>query len=309
MKTQGIHVATLLSFFTFACGGSGIDGDTELETLVMTVSGMEPLAGGTHYEIWAIIDDAPVPVGKFDVDFAGTVLDLEDQPITDAEFFTNRDLTAASRFVVTIESDGDSDPIPSNTKYLAGTLDRTSASLTVSEAIGTGFEQAAGQYILATPTDGDFNKGMGPDNETSGIWFLDLTSANGPKPGLSLPELPAGWVYEGWVVVNEEVLSTGKFTKVDENDYDAPFQAVNPGGPEVPGEDFLVNAPGTLQFPLPITNGTAVISVEPAPDDSANPFTLKPLVGMIPADLADHVSYPMQQNLDNLPTLQVQLLP
>jgi len=37
----------------------------------------------------------------------------------------------------------------------------------------------------------------------------------------------------------------------------------------------------------------AVISVEPAPDDSPAPFTLKPLTRAIPANAADHVAFSM----------------
>ena len=64
-----------------------------------------------------------------------------------------------------------------------------------------------------------------------------------------------------------------------------------------PGEDFLMNAPSGLTFPVDIAGGTAVISVEPHPDNSPNPFTLKPLVHNIPASAVDHTVYDMGQNL------------
>ena len=64
-----------------------------------------------------------------------------------------------------------------------------------------------------------------------------------------------------------------------------------------PGEDFLMNAPTGLSFPTDIAGGTAVISVEPYPDNSPNPFTLKPLVHNIPASAKDHMVYDMGQNL------------
>ena len=67
--------------------------------------------------------------------------------------------------------------------------------------------------------------------------------------------------------------------------------AVLKPGPPFPGEDYLVNAPMGLTFPTNLAGGTAVISIEPDPDNSPNPFTLKPLVKMIPADAADHVTY------------------
>ena len=46
----------------------------------------------------------------------------------------------------------------------------------------------------------------------------------------------------------------------------------------------------------------SVISVEPSPDDSAAPFTLKPLVGMIPGDATDRVTYSLENEADGFPT-------
>ena len=45
-----------------------------------------------------------------------------------------------------------------------------------------------------------------------------------------------------------------------------------------------------------------MISVEPVPDDSPAPFTLKPLVGPIPTGASDHTPYAMSQNTASLPT-------
>jgi len=44
---------------------------------------------------------------------------------------------------------------------------------------------------------------------------------------------------------------------------------------------------------------TAVISIEPDPDNSASPFLLKPLVGGIPSNAMDHVTYMMNSNVAN----------
>ena len=73
-------------------------------------------------------------------------------------------------------------------------------------------------------------------------------------------------------------------------------------GPPFPGEDFLVSAPMGLTFPTDIAGGTGVISIEPDPDNSPNPFTLKPLVGNIPATAIDHTNYNMNANLSSFPT-------
>jgi hypothetical protein len=161
-------------------------------------------------------------------------------------------------------------------------------------ALDDDFASASGVYILATPTDG-------PDtNENSGLWFLDLSSGS-PDVGLELPVLPEGWVYEGWAVINGMPVSSGRFTAADEIDFDDPFSGTE-GGPPFPGEDYLNNAPAGLSFPTDLAGGTAVVSVEPSPDNSPAPFTLKPLAGAIPGDAIDHETYQLESGANNFPT-------
>ncbi len=160
--------------------------------------------------------------------------------------------------------------------------------------LGNDFMSAAGKYILATPTDG------AETNEKSGIWFLSLASGS-PAVGLTLPTLPAGWKYEGWVVTGGKPVTTGKFTAVDMVDESDPFSSTMPG-PPFPGEDYLVNAPSGLTFPTDLSGGTAVISIEPEPDNSPAPFVLKPLVAAIPDPAMDHTTYDLTKNLSSFPT-------
>ena len=133
-------------------------------------------------------------------------------------------------------------------------------------------------------------------NENSGIWFLSLASGS-PTAGLNLPTLPAGWVYEGWAVTGGQPVTTGPFTAVDMADLAAPFSGPT-AGPPFPGEDFLVNAPAGLAFPTDLAGGLAVISIEPEPDDSPAPYTLKPLMGGIDATAVDHVTYSIPNMAD-----------
>ena len=163
-----------------------------------------------------------------------------------------------------------------------------------SAALGTNFSTAAGVYILATPTDG------ADTNENSGIWFLDLSTGS-PAVGLDLPVWPDGWVYEGWAVIDGVPVSSGRFTEVDTVDQDDPFSGTE-GGPPFPGEDYLFNAPSGLSFPTDLSGATGVISVEPSPDDSPAPFTLKPLVAQISADATDHTTYQLGNNATGLPS-------
>ncbi len=57
-----------------------------------------------------------------------------------------------------------------------------------------------------------------------------------------------------------------------------------------------MNAPSGLTFPTTLFGGKGVISVEPAPDDSPAPFTLKPLTRALPANAAAHVAFSMALN-------------
>ncbi len=264
---------------------------TNNATVEFSISGLEDLGNDYVYEGWLIVDGSAISTGTFSVDANGG--------LSENSFSLTKDqVDNASTYVLTIEPSPDNDPAPSSVHVLAGDFSGNSANLTIDHpaALGNDFTSSAGKYILATPTDGAEN------NELSGIWFLDL-STGAPTTGLSLPTLPDGWAYEGWAVIEGVPVSTGTFTDVNGMDAAAPYSGPM-GGPPFPGEDFITNAPGNLSFPTSLAGGTAVISIEPVPDNSVAPFTLKPLVSSISASANDHVTFTMGQNLD-FPTGQV----
>ncbi len=265
------------------------------QTLSLSLTGVQPLANGFHYEGWAMINGSPVATGKFNVNASGALVTLNGNVIANGDFQTGKDLSGSTAIVITIEPSGDTDAVPAATKYLGGNISGASANLTVAHAaaLNNTFSTAAGKYVLATPTDGDGN------NEKSGIWFLELPPP--PKQGLQLPALPAGWAYEGWAVINGTPVTTGRFTNAAAADLSAPFSGPQ-GAPPFPGEDFLKNAPAGLTFPTNLSGGAAVISIEPEPDDSPAPFTLKPLVGSIPANAADHFTYALDNKASGFPS-------
>lgn len=244
--------------------------------LTLDISGLEDLGSDYKYEGWVIVNGTPVSTGVFTVD---------DQGVLSKTSFSveSNVLASATKFVLSIEPAIDSDPAPAATKLLVGDFSNNSASLSSTGIVGD-FSNSKGKYILATPTDGENN------NEFSGVWFLDLTSGS-PTAGLTLPTLSAGWKYEGWTVMNGIPLSTGTFTAVDSADDNAAtstFKGDLNNGPGYPGEDFIQNAPVGLTFPTDLKGSTIVISVEPSPDNSSAPFTLKPLAHKIPTDANHH---------------------
>ncbi|MEM7323858.1 MAG: anti-sigma factor [Actinomycetota bacterium] len=246
--------------------------------LNISFSGLEPLGDDFEYEVWTIVDGAPVTGGIFDIDDDGAVEITSDQ-----DHLYGHD--GATAVVISIEPAIDDDPAPADTKVLGGEIAADGGfDLTIDHpaALGTDFADAAGSFILGTPTDDP------EGNELSGVWFL---SVPGPETSLDLPELPAGWVYEGWAVIDDQPISTGRFTDpAAADDFDG-FSGPNPG-PNYPGEDFLVNAPDGLTFPTDLTGSTVVISVEPDADNSPAPFALKPLVAVVADGVSDH------QNID-----------
>jgi hypothetical protein len=219
------------------------------------------------YEGWIIVDGAPVSTGTFSVDESG----VPGLPSYEASADEAANATA---FVLTIEPDPDADPGPSATKLLGGDFMGGVAELTVGHgaALMSDFTKATGSYILQTPStageDGDYDQG---------IWWLDPQGA--PDPGLILPTLPAGWMYEGWIVADSGPISTGRFAGPNMADSDGAGPDAGPDpAPPFPGQDFI-------DPPLSLIDLAAVITVEPEPDDSPEPFILKPLVDDIVEDV------------------------
>ncbi|MCI0398562.1 MAG: anti-sigma factor [Chloroflexi bacterium] len=261
------------------------------DVLVLDFKGLEDLGDGWVYEGWLIVNGAPVSTGTFTIDGNG-------HP-SQTHFPTTADRDDVSAFVLTIEPSPDPDPAPSQVHVLGGDFHGRASRLTVGHpaALGNDFRQAGGSFILAVPSDASGNTPY-----TNGIWWLD--PAAGPGPSLNLPPLPAGWVYEGWVVGPNGPISTGTFTSASGADSDGggPYAGPDPT-PPFPGQDFV-------NPPMDLTDLAAVISIEPSPDNSPAPFAFKPLVDGNIEDLgAPGLSQPMANNAAHLPTGQARLLP
>jgi hypothetical protein len=276
MIKKMFFTVAVVSFLTTSCSSNDDNGPTT-SNLTLNLNGLEALGSDFVYEGWIMVEGSPVSTGTFSsVNFPQTFS-------VDAEQLNN-----ASAFVLSIEPAIDNDPAPSDTKILAGDFSEDLANVNSVGIVGD-FSNATGKYVLATPTD------MDPTNEASGVWFMDISSEN-PVAGLNLPTLEAGWKYEGWVVINGTPISTGTFTDVsaaDDNAATSPFKGSSGNGPNYPGEDYLQNAPTGLTFPTDLKGTTIVISVEPSPDNSALPFTLKPLAHVVPANAMNHTTISM----------------
>jgi hypothetical protein len=287
MKKATILVLGLSLFFA-SC--SFDDDEDKQANFNLAISGLENLGTNYVYEGWLVNGSDVVSSGRFSVNAFGQ--------LSQSTFVIDKSkLENATTFVLTIEPTSGDVPAPSNVHILAGDFTRNSGTLSLNHpaAFGANFAVASGKYILATPTDGGIMT-----NEESGLWFLDNSSGS-PMVGLNLPRLPTGWKYEGWAVINGTPVSTGTFTSVSGVDASASFSGPS-AGPPFPGEDFLMNAPAGLTFPTNLRGGLSVISIEPNPDNSPLPFSLKPLVHNIPSGAAVHTVYNMNLNLASFPT-------
>ncbi|MHA1946852.1 MAG: hypothetical protein ACW97W_12170 [Candidatus Hodarchaeales archaeon] len=246
--------------------------------------------GDDHYEGWIIVDGTPKSTGKFTLNAAGNIVDLEDNVIN--KFSVEFDQTLATKFVLSLEPEGDTDSAPSAVKPLAGAIVDDSASLT--HNIGVDISTISGGYILASPTNASIT-------DLAGIWFLDPTSGT-PVEGLMIPDLSnTDWVYEGWVVFNGTPVTTGKFDNASMADDFDEYSGMD-AGPPFPGEDFTKNAPSGLSFPAVLNETTVVISIEPRMDNSPAPFQFKPLVGSVPSNPVDHMFYTLEDKTSTIPT-------
>ena len=256
-----------ISLVATSCSSDDDNNTPSTANLTLDLTGLEELGNDFVYEGWIIVDGSPVSTGTFSsVTFPQTYS-------VDAT-----QLAAATTFVLSIEPAVDTDPAPAATKILAGDFSGDAANLGLAPVIASGdLNNSSGAFFLRTPTDetpGSANNG----NDQYGVWFG--IPGMPPSASLELPELNAGWQYEGWVVTDAGPISTGTFTSFDTVDASNGFSGTeNNVGPPIPGEDFFTNAPTGFNFPLDIRGKTVVVSVEPWPDNSPNPFSLKPLVG------------------------------
>jgi len=241
---------------------------------------LEQLAVG-YYEGWIVRGDDKFSTGLFNVNDEGALVgDFSLENVDPAP-------QDGDTFAVTIEPEVDTDPGPSATVVLAGEVTGDAATL----AFPVDTSEFTGQYILATPTDGNDDV-----DETAGVWFLDLSTGS-PTVGLNLPDAPDGWIYEGWVVADGTPLSTGKFLSATGADDFNGFSGTEADAPPFPGEDLLQNLPAGIEAPYDIADGetAVVISLEPFQDGvdptGDGPAQVKPLATTPEAGAADHSTF------------------
>ncbi len=261
-------------------------------TVTASVTNLKSLASGEgHYELWISFpeenhalrkpghgDQAYVSFGKFNVNANGQLVDLSGNAKSSFTPGTNAqiDINLAVDALITVELSGDSNGDPGS-RMLGGLFFGTDRQATAilkadgEDAFDFDYSRSAGSYILATPSTADTT------DVNHGIWWMTANNGAGLN---NLPTLTdtSGWRYEGWVVdqsgAQPVFYSTGKFLNAAGPDTDGPgATAGSSAGFAFPGQDFIQAASGVPLLPaLDNGNFAARITLEPSPDNSAQPF-------------------------------------
>jgi len=293
-----------LPFLLWACGSDGgPTGPTGSSMVSLSFEGLQPLPEGINYQAWAVAAQGGGVVGYplvlFNLNEEGAMYDPSDDSLITGPFQV--DLAAEEVIGVGLSLELSSSILlySSYTFILGGEMVEGTAELTTEDWLGINadFSEAAASYVLTTPTDEDGS------NELSGLWFMDPTGTS-TVTGLTLPDAPSGWDYEGWVVIDGTPVSTGKFFTHSAQDSGDPYSGPV-GGPAFPGEDFLLNAPGELVFPADLSGSSVFITLEPWSDwdvEPATPFFLRILEGEVPAEATTLTLYDLMPADTPLPS-------
>ncbi len=255
-----------------------------VEQISVSVENLPPLRNA-YYQLWVTFyqfnntvgGDAPqhegeyVSVGSFSVAADGTLRGLSGgaaafhlPPGANAQLLKD--------VVVSVQTEDTEQP---QSILMGGSVRgdpiTASANLTIAytDAFRTDFSSVSGVCTIISPTS--------PPDSNAGVWFVQLGSPL--TAGLrNLPLLPRGWRYEGWVVQpaggrNITSISTGRFTRADSADLDGAGPYAGSGGPpfNFPGQDFIQG----MRIPNLLEPGYAfMVSIEPEPDNSSEPFFL-----------------------------------
>ena len=127
------------SIFATSCS-SDDDNNPSTSNLILSLNGLENLGDDFVYEGWIIVDGAPVSTGRFS------------SPTFPQTFAIDANqLAAATKFVLTIEPNIDSDPGPAATKILAGDFLGSSATVGLGPVAASGdFNDSWGKFFLRT---------------------------------------------------------------------------------------------------------------------------------------------------------------
>jgi len=253
--------------------------ESELPKFVQIFPGTLPSIENGYYHLRITLPgDIKMPVYAFKVTNEKVILSADGRVVT-SEYLPipQSDFPESASICIAATSNLD---VNDCVEFLSGEFKDDRANFKMVELM---LDDAKGAFQLATPTDGD-----NLINERSGVWFGDI-SENTSR--LNLPTLPMGWVYEGWAVVDNQPLTTGRFKDTNSADSLSTFSSLKAESPSFPGEDFLFDPPIQVfpeqVFPVDLAGQIINISVEPdiAGKDptGSSPFPINILTARVPS--------------------------
>jgi len=280
---------TAFLLFTGCDSGDVVEQEVAKLQIRLELENLPPLQDGFAYQAFARLGAEIHATDKFNTTENGSFVNAAGQFIQNTLTF-DVDVSEASVIFVTIQEKRDSNDEPSGTVVFAGDLSGSVANLTQSHpsAFGVSLNGQTGSFMLMSYV------ANAQPSDVSGLWFVEGSKA-APRAGLSLPALPEGWHYEGWIEVGGTLISTGAFR--DNEGADAARQYSNSDTPLFPGEDFEENAPDGVTFPLNPAGGTVHVTVEPFPDDTVEPYGFFVMTGSVPSSPAAETAYTLSSNL------------
>lgn len=316
MRQFILLIAFVFTLFLSCENNDILSPSKQISAIELDINGLKNLGNGAWYELWikglsrasGSEQETQTSAGVFTVDDQGnlsqTVFDVNLGYLQEGltVFLTvEEDADAGVRYNITgTDSNATIDTLYEPSKYviLEANIKANEGTLSFGheDIIDYDFNAVRGTYLLDTPTDTLIS-------DLSGIWFVNDTSSAGDTKfaGLILPTLPARWVYEGWVEINGQPVSTGTFSNPAISDRNAQYSGDSLSWAyNFPGEDFINDTTGTFTFPTDLSGANLYITLDaPHPAVANSPFTVKLLTATIPADAQPNTVYEMQNNVAN----------
>ncbi len=302
---QSIFLVGALFLFTLSCNNTNEVFEQQQPRVSLTVYNLQPLGPGEgHYEVWATFlefnrsnsGDSPQhesgfrSLGEFNVRAGDPVLyDLAGNP---ARFTVPTDQNAQllDDVVITIDTSATNTVDSLHGSIVIGGEFRGDADIAVADldesyadAFGSDFSGVTGKFTITAPTS--------PADSNSGVWFIEQQGVTTVAGLRNLPVLPKGWRYEGWIGSGGgpdgiQYWSTGRFARADSADHDGSGPGRGPGvGFNFPGQDFINPIPPGVPQRAFLPRFDFLVTVEPEPDNSPNPFSLAVLSAPLQSSL------------------------
>jgi len=245
-------------------------------SISVSLTNLPALNDSLIYKAWIYFSETinPKPLRLY------TFRQTTDNAAVQFSFSANASVIAAAKYiVVTIESAKDSlnDTLPSVSKILSGSFQVNAALLSTGHpfSISLNLTTMGGTFRLLTPNI--------TNNDTSGIWFVDIDSTNSYVPSLNISGQTdtSGWRYVILVTQNSQTFSLGSFIDPLGACDDSTYSGTLPI--RFPGQNLVQNAPAGLTFPISLAGAEVSIYVKPTKGSFKDLPGLKLLNATVPS--------------------------